>query len=271
MARSRKEFQEYIVEDTDRHVTHDDYLESPATAFLKYSIEAKDAVQYCIDHFNRKRDDSLYKDARDSLHHIITAFLPALMGHFETYQRYLFAGVFENSNLLDKFDPDYFVRKIKNDFGVEISPDQLLAYRGLEAPVGVLLADNMPGWHNPSKVNGYFKAFGFKTCFFSSDQCDRLNVLWQLRHSIVHTGGTLTRSDAQKVEELRNFADRPMVFDDNFIFEISRKTHPLVQSATKRIEDCFRKRIDDNISEEDEERIDNLFDVTSSVHVWLDD
>ncbi len=270
MTRPVKEFHEYIVEDTDSHVTHDDYVESPATAFLGYTCEAKDAVNYCINNFKTKRDDSLHSDAKDSLQHILTAFLPAVMSHFETYQRYLFAGVFENSNLLDDFDSDYFIRNIKKKHGVEIDPDQLLAYRGIDTSVGVLLADNMPGWHDPAKVNKYFKAFGFETCFFSNVQRDRLETLWQLRHSIVHTGGTITLSDAQKVEELQEFGDEPIVFDDNFIFEVSRKMHPLIQNATKRIEDCFRDRMDSNLDSEAEERIDQLFEVKSSVQSWFD-
>lgn len=269
MARPVKEFHNYLIKDTERHVTHDDYIESPATAFLRYTLEAKDATNYCISHFNTKNDGSLYSDAKDSLQHILTAFLPAIMGHFETYQRYLFAGVFENSTLLDDFDPNYFMQKVKKKHKVEIDPKQLLAYRGQGASVGVLLADNMPGWHDPNRVNQYFKAFGFKTCFFSSDQCDRLETLWQLRHSIVHTGGTITRSDAQKVEELKQYGDKPIVFDDNFIFEVSRKMHPLVEDSTGRIEDCFRDRMASNLDNDVEERIDRLFEVKSSVHVWL--
>lgn len=90
--RPRKEFHDYITDGGGRHVLHQDYVNSPATAFLRYTVEAKDAVNHCQQHFRKNNDGSFSKDALDSLQHILSAFLPAIMGHFETYQRYLFAG-----------------------------------------------------------------------------------------------------------------------------------------------------------------------------------
>lgn len=269
MSRPRKEFQEYIVEPRDKHVTHEDYIKSPATAFLRYTVEAKDAVNHCQRHFSTNKDGTYSKDSRDSLQHILSAFLPSIMGHFETYERYLFAGVFEESGLLGDFDADQFFRYIDKNYGLEIDPIKLSAYRGFDATVGIMLADNMPGWHNPRRVNSYFKALGFETNFFSADDCTRLNILWQLRHSIVHTGGSITLPDAQKVEGLRNFGNQPIVFDDNFVFEVSRKMHPLVKEATARLRSCFKSRMQGAIPEGAQERVDNLFKVRSSVGVWL--
>ena len=244
-------------------------MDSPATAFLKYTVEAKDAVNHCQQHFRTNNDGSFSKDALDSLQHILSAFLPAIMGHFETYQRYLFAGVFERSGLLQNFQVNDFFRRLKKEASLEIDPVMMSAYRGFGASAGILLADSLPGWHNPEKVNKYFEAFSFNSRFFSSDDCRRLRTLWQLRHSIVHTGGTITIPDAQKVKELSAFGDSPIVFHNQFVFEVSRKMHPLVQDATNRIAQAFRKGMLAHVSEDEKDAVDNLFRVKSSVGVWL--
>lgn len=271
MARGKpqKEFHEYIIEASGSHVRHKDYLESPASAFLKYTVEAKDAVNYCQKHFHKNGDGSYSKDALDSLQHIMSAFLPALMGHFETYQRYLFAGLFERSSLLQKFNIDKFFRSLTEDTALRIDPVRLSAYRGFGTSIGVLLADHLPGWHNPDKVNQYFRAFDLQAQFFSNKDCRRLRTLWQLRHSIVHTGGTITIPDAQKVDDLMQFGDEPVVFDKQFILEVSRKMHPLVRDATDRLAKKFRGRLLNDVSEEDRKVVDKLFEVRSPVAVWL--
>jgi len=106
LPRSPKEFHEYLAPPTNAHVGHDDYLNSPATAFLKYTVEAKSSVDLCIRRFTRKAGGAYRKDSLDSLQHLVAAMLPAVMGHFETYQRYLFAGMFDLSAHLVKFDVD---------------------------------------------------------------------------------------------------------------------------------------------------------------------
>jgi len=269
VGRHKKEFHEYLVESNGRHVVHEDYSRSPASAFLRYTIEAKDAVSYCQKHFPKNADGAYRKDAMDSLQYIVSAFLPAIMGHFETFERYLFAGVFEHSRLLHGFDVEKFFSRLKKECNVSIDAVRLGAYRGFRAPVGILLADNLPGWHDPERVNSYFSAFGFKRQFFSNDDCARLRVLWQLRHSIVHTGGSITIPDAQKVDELKAYGGKPVVFDAQFVFEVSRRMHPLVKTATKGIEDCFRIGLIDNVPKQDQESLAKLFEVKSSAPAWL--
>lgn len=91
---------------------------------------------------------------------------------------------------------------------LEVDLVRLAAHRSEGvAPVGMLIADSMRGWHDPEAVNGMFRAFGSGTDLFSRDDCERLAVLWQFRHSIVHTGGTLTQPDAQKVEAIKSLGD----------------------------------------------------------------
>ena len=265
----KKEFQRYLVQSTYSHVLHNDYVESPASAFLRYSLDAKDSISLCTRYFPKKQDGSYTKDSQSSIEHLCSGMLPAVMGHFETFQRYLFAGIFEYSTYLNEFDTTSFFKKIEKDLSFSIDPVRLAAYRGFDAPVGVVLADAMPGWQSPEKVNRYFKFFGFSQQFFSNSDCRQLCVLWQLRHSIVHSGGTLTLPDAQKIKELTDWGDRPVVLDDKFIFEVSRKLHPLVQGAVSRIEQDFRAKLRPNVDSEATKAINRLFQVKSKCAVWL--
>ena len=264
-----KEFQDYPAASAALHIPLREYKKSPATAFLRYAVDAKDAANRCQNWFPKKGDGTFAKQSLSSLRHILAALLPAIMGHFETYERYLFAGVFDYSTLLKDFDIEDFFKALGREHTITIDPVSLSAYRGFGATTGILLADNLAGWHNPERVSRYFKAFGFDTEFFSNDDCRRLNVLWQLRHSIVHTGASITLPDAQRVPELGGFGGMPVVFEKNFILEVSRKLHPMVRDATARIENAFRGRLVDSVTPEERERIDKLFLVKSRTAVWL--
>lgn len=264
-----KEFQDYLAASAAPNVPRREYEESPATAFLRYAVDAKDAAKRCQNWFPKKTDGTFAKQSLSSLRHILAALLPAIMGHFETYERYLFAGVFDHSTLLKDFDVEAFFKALGKEHTITIDPVRLSAYRGFGAPTGILLADNLVGWHNPERVGRYFKAFGFKTDFFSNDDCRRLNVLWQLRHSIVHTGASITLPDAQKVPELGGFGDMPVIFEKNFILEVSRKLHPLVRDATARIKNAFIAQLVGSVTPEERKRIDKLFLVKSTTAVWL--
>lgn len=266
---AKKDFEEYLVESEYSHVLHEDYVESPGSAFLRYSLDAKDSVNLCKRYFPKKQDGSYTKDSQSSLEHLSSAMLPAVMGHFETFQRYLFAGIFEYSAYLNGFDAAGFFKKMEKDSNFSINPTRLAAYRGFDAPVGIVLADSMPGWHNPSKVNSYFQFFGFPKQFFSNSDCRQLRILWQLRHSIVHSGGTLTLPDAQKVKELQEWGDYPVAFDNKFIFEVSRKLHPLIQEAIGRLESDFRAKLKKDVDKDASKAIKKLFQVKSQCAVWL--
>ena len=249
-----------------------DYTDSPATAFLKYTVEAKSAVDLCSRHFPKLTNGHYNKASKDSLEHIVKAMLPALMGHFETYQRFLFAGVFDRSTLIGGFDVNSFFKKLEKETNIKLDLSRLAAHRGIGASsIGLLLADAMNGWHFPEKVNSYFDAFGIKTQLFSHDDCKRLRVLWQLRHSIAHTAGTLTLADAQKVSALNGLGDTNIVFENNFIFEVSRKLHPIVKSATERLGEALSSRILPDAPPHDVAALKKLFEVKSSIAVWLHD
>lgn len=268
--RKVKEFEEYLVESGQAQVDHDQYTICPATAFLRYCVEAKDAVDHCSRHFPSKSNGDYKKASQDSLEHIVVAMVPAIMGHFETYQRHLFAGVFDRSVYLEKFDTQDFFRRLAKTTNIEIDHSLLAAHRLSGAnSVGLILSDSMSGWHSPEMVNKFFDAFGFKTQFFSTEDCRRLKVLWQLRHSIAHTGGTLTLPDAQKVRELEDFGGLSIVFEKNFVFEVARKLHPMVRDANRRIKDAFEKRMLSTVTKGEKREVADFFDVHSTVAVWL--
>ncbi len=268
--RPKKEFQEYLTTPSQVHVKHQDYLESPASAFLKYTIEAKSAIDLCINNFPKKQNKSYSKASLDSLQHLVAAMLPAVMGHFETYQRYLFAGVFDRSVFIKNFDIIKFFGNLSKETNFEFDPIRLAAHRRTGASsIGNLLADSLSGWHNPDRVNSFFNAFGLKRQLFSKTNADQLRVLWQLRHSIVHTGGTLTLPDAQKVKALSAFGDKNIVFEKNFIYEVARKLHPLVKESTDNIGAGFKANMISGIESDDREDVERFFEVKSTVTVWL--
>ncbi len=268
--RPRKEFQQYITSATDTHINHSEYLHSPATAFLKYVVSAKSSVDLCVRQFPKNSNGSYSKASKQSLQHIVAAMLPAVMGHFETYQRYLFAGVFDKSVLLNDFDVESFFKKLSKETSFTFDPIRLAAHRKMGASsIGTLLSDSLSGWHDPRKVNSYLHAFGLEFQFFDNDAISSLKTLWQLRHSMVHTGGTLTLADAQKVNQLKEYGGRTLGFENNFTFEIARKLHPLVKRSTEGFGDRFNENLIPTVDEVTRSEVAKFFEVKSTVAVWL--
>ena len=267
----KKDFQKYLCAATKSHVSHNDYVTSPATAFLKYTIEAKSAVDLCVRKFPTNKDGSYSSDSLDSLQHVVTAMLPALMGHFETFQKYLFAGIFDITVFHSTFDVNSFVKAIPDNKSITIDFVRLSAFRNIgTSSIGNLVADSLGNWHDPYKVNSYFKAFVSNHDLYSNESAKQLKVLWQLRHSIVHTGGTITLPDAQKIKELRTFGNQNIAFENNFIYEVSRKMHPIVKRATEGMGNAFKQNLIPNLTPNDKNKIDKLFEVKSSIKKWLD-
>jgi hypothetical protein len=118
MAKGRKEkdFYKYIIVNNKAKITHSDYYKSPAKAFLEYTVLAHAAVEYCINNFPRTKHARFNSAGEANLRQIITAFLPAVMGHFETYQKMLFAGVFDFTIHLKFFDVRDFFKSLKTKF-----------------------------------------------------------------------------------------------------------------------------------------------------------
>lgn len=264
-----KEFHQYLIPSPGvTHVSHAEYLKEPATAFLRYVVEAKSAVDLCLRKF--KSNGAYGNDASDSIRHISVAMLPAIMGHFETFQRYLFAGAFEKSVYLSGFDVDKFFKRIEKNADLSVDLVRLSSYRGGSGfSAGIIIADSLPGWHSPERVNSYFSAFDLNRQLFGNTESSRLKVLWQLRHSVVHTGGTITIPDAQKVPELANSGGSTVAFENNFIYEVARKLHPVVKSATEGFGGVYKQALKTGLPITATKSIDDLFSVRSTVNVWL--
>lgn len=270
MAKPVKEFHQYLTQPTNGHVSHTNYLISPATAFLKYTIEAKSAIDLCSRYFPKKQNQEFTKDSLDSLQHLLSASLPTIMGHFETYQRYLFAGIFDLSVHLSGFDVNKFFENLAKDTNITIDWSRLAAHRGIGAnSIGTLLSDSMTGWHDPERVNRYFGAYKLKFTPYGKDEIEKLKTLWQLRHSIAHTGGTLSLADAQKVSSLNNFGGNQIAFEKQFIFEVARKLHPIVKNTTIGLGSEFKTRLIASTTATDKKKIDSFFEVKSSIPTWL--
>jgi hypothetical protein len=220
--------------DADWHKTSlDDYLNCPANTFLIYVCDAYDAFNQCQLKFTKLKDGKTFnKDSRDSLQHISSALVATIMGHFETYQKSLFAGLVDRSATFEKFEIAQFLKSLKDSLGgkeVQINSERMLSLRGAPAQIGYVVADSIGGWHDPNKVNAYFRSFGFLKNVFSNDTLSDILVFWQLRHSIVHTGAWLTKPDAQKVPRLATMADKPIIFDPTMINWFCRKMHQIVR------------------------------------------
>ena len=80
---------------------------------------------------------------------------------------------------------------------------------------------------------------GHKLEFYSNADKEKLSVLWQMRHSIVHTASTITLPDSQKVTSLNRFGGKVISLDTQFIYEVARKLHPIIKSATENMKDVY--------------------------------
>lgn len=277
-----KNFEDYIIESEHKSIMLDDYAKAPATTFLKYVVSAKDAAQLCLRRFKTTAHSKTYThDALDSIYIINAGLLAAIMGNFETYQKYLFAGMFEYSIYLNKFDIERFLKSLKESVKTEKSTRfdvdfvRIGAYRDSAVPVGLILADQLSCWQSPSVVNRFFHSFNLKTMdnhemtMFSNEDCEKLSVLWQMRHSIVHTASTITLPDAQKVKSLNSFGGKVISLDKQFIYEVARKFHPIIKSATERMKNTYYHNLKDTTSDEIKAKVEELFKVSSSCSVWL--
>lgn len=279
-----KRFEEYIIENKHHPITLNDYLINPATAFLKYLVHAKDATKQCQTKFKVSRAKKYTDDALDSIYIINAGLLASIMGNFETYQKYLFANMFEYSIYLKEFNLSSFLKNLKNTLKIsnsttsnkfEVDFIRFAAYRDTSIPVGLVLADQLSNWQSPTMVNEYFMAFslkdhdGNKKNIYSKDDIENLSILWQMRHSIVHTASTITLPDAQKIRSLSEFGGKVISLDLQFILEVARKMHPIIKRATENMRNNFVNNLKNDVSTDTKKKIDDIFSVKSSCSSWL--
>lgn len=262
MSREIKDF----IQVSTYNVSHNEYLKEPASTFLQYATTAKNANLQCEKKLSKNGKAKEFNvSQKKNLDNISSSLFLSIMSHFETYERYLFSGLFDLSAYFVEFDIDEYAKKTKATIDLSVA----WAHRGVEeASVGLLVANSFLGWHNPTSVNTYFCNL-VSTNLFSSDDIKTLNILWQLRHSLIHTGGTISYADAQKIEELRDFAGKHIKFDKTYIQEIVRRFHPLVYDATMRIKSKVDNIIKPDAPTSILEKKDLLFSVNSPTSSWF--
>lgn len=278
MPKPIKEFHEYIGTAPASAVTLDNYLSSPAVSFLKCVVNAHGAANMCQKQFVKVRSGGFTQPAQENLQFINAGLLASIMGNFETFQKYLFSDMFEYSIYLNKFDVKSVLKRLaeisrRNEITIDIQ--RFAAYRDSSIRVGMILADNLKNWSSPEVVNQYFASFGLKDVhghprfFFSNAHVESLSVLWQLRHSIVHTASTITLPDAQKVSKLSSFGGRIIALDPQFINAVARKFHKIIKDAVENQKCVYIPNVKASISPDVKKRIDNVFKVSSSCSAWL--
>jgi len=266
-----KSYTEYVEEPPEWWTgSFDDYTLSPASAFLSEAVHTADAVNQCKRKFSKKQDGNYTKDSKDSLFRIGAAALSSIMGYFETFERLLFAGSVEAMRFIPTFNTAQFCKKLEKDFSLTVGLSHLVALRGESVPIGRLISDNLSGWHNPERVSGYFGAILPDIEFFSKRDARELEVLWQLRHSIVHTGGWLTHADAQKVSGLSVLAGRPILLSETFTEAVARRLHGVVKRSTQRFGNRFSERLGNDLAQGDRDSVKALFTVESPRQSWLE-
>ncbi len=265
-----KSFVQYIeVSDDSSDNSLEAYARSPASTFLKEIVHLTNAIEYCLRTFTKKNDESLTMDAQDTIYHVSSATLASMMGHFETYQHFLFAGLLETTRLLPEFDIDNCISTLKKNGNLSVDIVRVSAFRGQPTPIGQILADNLSGWHHPARVNSYFKAVIPSLDFYTNKEVEDLKVLWQLRHSTVHTAGWLTQPDSQKVGALSGHGNRAIQLNNQFVPAAARRFHSIVKRSVSSLEKKYRSQLGSDLAVVETQEIDNLFLVKSPRSAWL--
>jgi hypothetical protein len=192
-----------------------------------------------------------------------------LMSHFETFQKELFS---ESISTLDfmKLADDVSVAKSLEKVGCVVSIQRLLAGRGDPREPGHVIADAIQGWHEPEKVNRIFETVFDKYDLYSKEFSSEISLMWQLRHSIVHTGGVITREDSMKHPQLVRYGDRKLQFDEGFIIAVARRLHIITQvtldGLKKKVHSVFRQ---DSVTDDIDGFIDGIFGCSSPRKSWF--
>ncbi|PSN13717.1 hypothetical protein C7293_14790 [filamentous cyanobacterium CCT1] len=268
---AEKKLEKYLVEAEAHATSLDAYAANPAGTFLIYVCDAYDAFHHCENKFTKKKDGHFNKDSESSLRHISCAVLSALMGHFETYQKSLLSGLIDRSAHFPDFDSGAFVKHFGKHCGgdINIEVGRLLALRGAKTQIGYVISDALHGWHDPSRVNAFFKGLGVKKDAFTSTQVSDLRVLWQLRHSIVHTGAWLSLPDSQKVSRLHGRGNKPIIFEHAFVNAVCRKLHKIVKHVNGVLLAESQVLLGANADQGVITDLENFLNVTSPKNVWL--
>ncbi|EOQ98284.1 hypothetical protein LEP1GSC195_1473 [Leptospira wolbachii serovar Codice str. CDC] len=271
LGRPRKKIQDYIIESNSADFGKmSDYYDYPVKTFLNFLCISHYAVDYCKTKFPKNADKKMGVEAQRHLNIIILSILPTIMGQFETFQKSLFSKCLEYSVYLDNFVPSEFLKRLKDIQSLEIDSLRLTAYRGQPAQVGTIFADSLHIWHDSHKVSHAFRALTQGVDFYTKDQIEELQIIWQLRHSIVHTGGTITRPDSQKNSKLKKFADKSIILSETFISTLGYKLHNLINNSITRYSSDFKGKLSADTPIAVQREIDSMFKVESKMQSsWI--
>lgn len=249
----------HLVRTVDAPVSPTEYSKSPTTAFLTHAAHLLDAVAHCEKHFPKKKDGTFTKASSDSLHQLCTSTFASMMSQFETFQKHLFAGSFEASRHIKVLTAKSLAKSLDKPIPIEM----IASYRGEPTAIGLLVAESLPGWHDPERVNNYMRAFVAFDLYSNSMQ-GNLKALWQVRHTIVHTSGWLSKPDAQKVPELGSFADSAIVLGVPYVRATIMWFHRELKQCVEGYGKEFRKLPPADLNPADFVIIQQLFEVKSS-------
>ncbi len=261
---------DYLTDPVTDRVSYDDFLTRPFHAFLRQSVHLADAFNSCLRHFPKKpvRKDEYTKDSIHSMQEIATPLLASLMSNLELLQRSVYAKLFDLSSHIPDFDTTKLLKNLRSA-DVDVGIHHVVGYRGAPAAAGNIVANALSGWHDPRKVNQYFKALLNIGPFYPDEVHDELGVLWQMRHSIVHTGGTLTAPDSQKLLPLVQYGERAVVFRHQFILAVVVRFHKILKGVRDnfypKVTARFKTRYRDSVKRQ----IDELFFLDSPRKSWL--
>lgn len=243
------------------------YREQPASMFLQNIVHISDSIDHCIRNFPKKKDKSFTAKSKEFLDELSAAAVCSIMGHFELYQKSCFASLIELSRKFNNFNIDNCVRTLEKESNLAIDVKHLLAYRGEKAATGMLIADNLYSWHDPSAVNRHFKSIFKDINLFSNNEIKSLSALWQIRHSMAHTGGYLTKHDAEKIASLKKHGDMAIYLEKNFILATTRRLHKITKLTMGRVDKALQQSLTKDDYESDE--IQEFIFVHSRRASWL--
>ena len=229
----------------------------PGKAFLDELIDLCDSVHHCARTFSRKKNGDFTKDSADSFNRISTATFALLMSNFETFQKKQFATIIDSNYALKSINTIDLAQKLEKE-GCRLELSRVLVGGGDFGETGEIVADSMPGWHNPSRVNTYYRTIFPQLNFYSTEIISELETLWQLRHAIVHTAGIVSQADAIKVPSLYTMSNRRIVFGEGFFPAIGRRFHILIESVLDRLRLEFTKDYKEFEGESEQDREDYL-------------
>ncbi len=261
---------DYIDTPCQDRVSHEDFLHEPFTAFLRQAVHLSDAFNHCKRHFPKKKNGDYNKDSLHSLQEIASPILAGLLSNLELFQRSVYGGLFDLTHKIPDYTPSALVKNLKAA-NIDIGIQHVIGYRGTKAATGDMVADALPGWHEPRKVNNYFRGMLNVEPFYTDQQDEELSVLWQLRHSIVHTGGTLTFPDSQKLRALGILGNRAVVFRPQMVDAVVIWFHTLLKAVHSSFFPKVKGRFKEGYSGETKSAIDRLFALDSPRKAWLKD